>query len=95
MSSHCSHNSPILAIPPESNQGSADQQSSLPQRDELRIRWSTTHLCLKCHHHFVCRMNLSLDANLLVAISQCLAFELAYLGDAELAAQGALLTGPA
>ncbi len=42
---------------------------------ELRARWREQHVCLRCGHHAVCKMASALDVNLLVAISQCLAFE--------------------
>ena len=44
-------------------------------RGELRAQWRERHLCLKCSHHAVCKMADALDPNLLVVVSQCLAFE--------------------
>ena len=46
-------------------------------RGELRAQWREHHLCLKCSHHAVCKMADALDPNLLVVVSQCLAFEAA------------------
>jgi hypothetical protein len=42
---------------------------------ELRAEWREQHLCLRCSHHAVCKMASGLDANFLVVISRCLAFE--------------------
>lgn len=42
---------------------------------EMRAWWRERHLCLQCGHHVVCKMASALDPNLLVVISQCLAFE--------------------
>lgn len=42
---------------------------------ELRAAWREKHLCFKCDHNLVCKMSAALDQNLLVAISQCMAFE--------------------
>ncbi len=46
-----------------------------PSLGELRAQWRERHLCLRCDHHLVCKMASALDANLLVAIAQCLAFQ--------------------
>jgi hypothetical protein len=42
---------------------------------EMRANWREQHICLRCGHHAVCKMAGALDPNLLVVISQCLAFE--------------------
>jgi hypothetical protein len=42
---------------------------------ERKARYREQHLCLRCSHHLVCGMASSLDLNLLVTISSCLAFE--------------------
>ncbi len=44
---------------------------------ELRARWRERHTCLRCGHHAVCKMASALDANFLVVVAQCLAFEAA------------------
>ena len=46
-----------------------------PTLGELRARHREEHLCFKCDHHAVCGMAKALDPNLLVTISNCLAFE--------------------
>lgn len=50
-------------VPPPANLG------------EVRAQWREQHICLRCSHHQVCKMASALDPNLLVVISQCLAFE--------------------
>jgi hypothetical protein len=52
-----------------------NQATRSEARGELRTEWRERHLCLRCGHHAVCKMALALDPNLLVIISQCLAFE--------------------
>jgi hypothetical protein len=42
---------------------------------ELKARHREEHICLRCDHHLVCGMAKALDPNLLVTISECLAFE--------------------
>jgi hypothetical protein len=42
---------------------------------ELKARWREEHLCFKCEHHLVCAMAKAVDANLLVTIRRCLAFQ--------------------
>lgn len=42
---------------------------------ELRAEWREQHICLRCGHHAVCKMEAALDPNFLVVISRCLAFE--------------------
>ena len=42
---------------------------------ELKARHREEHLCFRCEHHVVCGMARALDPNLLVTISNCLAFE--------------------
>jgi len=52
-----------------------DSKDNASSRGELRAEWRERHLCLRCDHHFVCKMATALDANLLVVIAQCLAFQ--------------------
>jgi hypothetical protein len=56
-----------------------DTSPQLANFGELRAFWRERHLCLQCRHHLVCKMANALDPNLLVVISQCLAFETAEL----------------
>lgn len=42
---------------------------------EIKARHRELHLCFRCSHHMVCGMAKALDANLLVTIATCLAFE--------------------
>jgi hypothetical protein len=51
------------------------QSASAPSLGERKARHREEHLCLKCDHHLVCGMAKALDANLLVTISSCLAFQ--------------------
>ncbi len=50
-------------------------QPEEPSLGELKARHRELHLCLRCTHHMVCGMAKALDANLLVTIVTCLAFE--------------------
>jgi hypothetical protein len=47
----------------------------LSSRGERRAQWREQHICLRCDHHLVCKMASALDPNLLVVLTQCLAFE--------------------
>lgn len=46
-----------------------------PSLGELKAQRRELHLCFRCTHHAVCGMAKALDANLLVTIATCLAFE--------------------
>lgn len=46
-----------------------------PSLGELKAQHRELHLCFRCTHHMVCGMANSLDANLLVTIASCLAFD--------------------
>ena len=56
-------------------QGGDCSQPDEPSLGELKARHRELHLCLRCTHHMVCGMAKALDANLLVTIVTCLAFE--------------------
>jgi len=56
-------------------QGDVRSQPDEPSLGEIKARHRELHLCLRCTHHMVCGMAKALDANLLVTIVTCLAFE--------------------
>ncbi|MFZ5786067.1 MAG: hypothetical protein ACOY3Y_06465 [Acidobacteriota bacterium] len=42
---------------------------------ELKAIHREEHICPRCEHFVVCKVAAALDANLLVTITRCLAFE--------------------